>query len=74
MRSVWKFFASVKLAIVLLILMTVASVLGTLIPQGRSAAEYAARYGSLSGLFTGLRLTGLYQSAWYLAILLLFAL
>ncbi len=74
MRSVWKFFASVKLAIVLLILLTAASVLGTLIPQGRSAAEYAARYGSLSGLFTGLRLTSLYQSAWYLAILFLFAL
>jgi cytochrome c biogenesis protein len=74
MRSVWKFFASVKLAIVLLIVLTVASVLGTLIPQGRSAAEYAARYGSLSGLFTGLRLTSLYQSAWYLAILFLFAL
>jgi len=74
MRPIWKFFASVKLAIVLLILLTVASVLGTLIPQGRSAAEYAARYGSLSGLFTGLRLTSLYQSAGYLAILLLFAL
>jgi len=39
MRSVWKFFASVELAIVLLIVLTVASVLGTLIPQGRSAAE-----------------------------------
>jgi cytochrome c biogenesis protein len=74
MRSAWKFFASVKLAIVLFIILTLASVLGTLIPQGRSAAEYAARYGSLSGLFMGLRLTGLYQSAWYLAILLLFAL
>ncbi len=73
MRSVWKFFSSVKLAIVLFILLTLASVLGTLIPQGRSAAEYAARYGGLSGLFTGLRLTSLYQSAWYLAILLLFA-
>jgi cytochrome c biogenesis protein len=74
MRSAWKFFASVKLAIVLFIILTLASVLGTLIPQGRSAAEYAARYGSLSGLFAGLRLTGLYQSNWYLAILLLFAL
>ena len=73
MRSVWKFFSSVRLAIVLFILLTLASVLGTLIPQGRSAAEYAARYGSRSGLLTGLRLTSLYQSAWYLAILLLFA-
>lgn len=74
MRSVWKFFASVKLAIVLFILLTLASVLGTLIPQGRSAAEYTARYGNLSGLFIKLQLTGLYHSAWYLTLLSLFAL
>ncbi len=69
-----KFFSSVKLAIVLIILITLASVLGTFIPQGRSAAEYAARYGSLAGLFTTLQLTRLYSSFWYLALLLLFAL
>jgi len=74
MKSFWKFFESVKLAIVLFILITLASVLGTLIPQGRSAAEYAARYGNLSGLFTKLQLTGLYHSAWFLALLFLFAL
>jgi len=53
MRSAWKFFSSVKLAIVLIILITLASVLGTLIPQGRSAAEYSARYGSLDRLDHG---------------------
>ncbi|MGZ5498227.1 MAG: cytochrome c biogenesis protein ResB [Candidatus Aminicenantales bacterium] len=73
MRSAWKFLSSIKLAIVLIILLTVASIVGTLIPQGRSVAEYSARYGSLSGLFTALRLTRLYQSVWYLALLLLFA-
>lgn len=74
MRSVWKFLESVKLAIALFIILALASILGTLIPQGRSAAEYAARYGGLSGLFTKLQLTNLYHSAWYIAILLLFAL
>jgi len=74
MRPVVKFFSSVKLAIALIILITLASILGTLIPQGRSAAEYAARYGSLAGLFTSLQLVRLYQSAWYLTLLLLFAL
>jgi cytochrome c biogenesis protein len=74
MRSFVKFFSSIKLAIVLIILITLASILGTLIPQGRTAAEYAARYGSLSGLFTSLQLVRLYQSGWYLALLLLFAL
>jgi cytochrome c biogenesis protein len=33
MRTIWKFFSSVKLAIALLILLAVASVIGTLIPQ-----------------------------------------
>jgi cytochrome c biogenesis protein len=73
MRSVWKFFSSVKLAIVLIILLTLASILGTLIPQGRSPAEYAARYGSLSSVMAALRLTRLYQSGWYLSLLLLLA-
>ncbi len=74
MRSFTKFFSSVRLAIILLILITLASVLGTLIPQGRSAAEYTARYGSLSGFFTTLQLTRLYRSPWYLGLLVLFAL
>jgi cytochrome c biogenesis protein len=74
MKSLWKPFESVKLAITLLIILAIASILGTLIPQGRSAAEYAARYGGLSGLFIKLQLTGLYHSVWYLAILFLFAL
>ena len=74
MKSAWKFFASVKLAIVLLILLAVASVIGTLIPQGRPPAEYAARYGQLAGLFTGLQLTSLYHSGWYLVLLFFLAL
>ena len=73
MRAIWRFLSSVKLAIVLIIILTTASIVGTLIPQGRSLAEYSARYGSLSGLFVALRLTRLYQSAWFLALLLLFA-
>ena len=42
MKSFWKFFESVKLAIILFILLALTSILGTLIPQGRSAAESAA--------------------------------
>ena len=74
MKSFWKIFESVKLAIALFILVTSASILGTLVPQGRSAAEYAARYGTLSGVLTKLHLTNLYHSPWYIALLLLFAL
>jgi len=74
MKRIIKFFTSIKLAIVLLIILAAASILGTLIPQGRSLEEYAARYGTLSTLFIRLQLTGLYHSIWYLALLGLFAL
>lgn len=73
MRAVWKFFSSVKLAIILFILLAAALVIGTLIPQGEPAAFYTARYGRLAGLFTALQMTGLYRSAWFLALLALFA-
>jgi cytochrome c biogenesis protein len=73
MKSVWRFLSSVKLAIVLIIIITLASILGTLIPQGRSPAEYAGRYGGMAPVFTGLGLTGLFRSGWYLVLLLFFA-
>jgi cytochrome c biogenesis protein len=73
MKSVWRFFASVKLAITLLILLAIASVVGTLIPQGQSPAFYAARFGQMSGFLARLQLTGVYHSGWYLTLLLLLA-
>ncbi len=73
MKPVWKFFSSVKLAIVLLILIAVASLVGTLIPQGLPPAAYAARYGRLAGLLSAFQLTGLYHSGWYLTLLFFLA-
>ena len=73
MRSLWTFFSSVKLAIALLILLAAALVIGTLIPQGESSAFYAARFGGSASLLMGLRLTGLFHSVWFLALLALFA-
>lgn len=74
MKSLWNFFNSVKLAIFLLIIITLASMLGTFIPQHRSLDEYVARYGQLGDLFNRLQITKLYQSLWFLALLCLFAL
>lgn len=74
MKRFIKFFTSIKLAIVLLIILAIISILGTFIPQGRSLEEYVARYGRLSGPFIRLELTGLYHSVWYLGLLGLFAL
>jgi len=74
MKSLFKYFSSVKLAIVLLIIITLASMLGTLIPQLRSPDEYMARYGQWANLFQRLQLTRLYQSWWFITVLILFAL
>jgi len=74
MKSLWNFFNSVKLAIFLLIIITLASMLGTFIPQHRSLDEYVAHYGQFANLFNRLQLTKLYQSLWFIALLCLFAL
>lgn len=74
MKSLTRFFTSVRLAIILLIILTVASVIGTLIPQGRSLDEYAVHYGGLAPLFIRLQLTDLYHSAWFMALLGMFSL
>ena len=74
MKSIIGFFSSVKLAIFLIILITTASVIGTLIPQLRTSEEYAARYGQISELFIRLELTDLYHSWWFIALLFLFSL
>lgn len=74
MKSLIKFFSSVRLAIVLLIIITIASIVGTLIPQHRSPAEYLDRYGQLANLLIRLEFTTLYHSWWFLGLLVLFSL
>lgn len=74
MKAVVRFFASVRLAIVLFIFIIFASILGTLLPQGRSAEEYLIRYGRLGSLLEKIQLTNVYQSLWYIALLSLFSL
>ena len=73
MKAFIDFFSSVKLAIFLLIIITLASILGTLVPQHRSPAEYAAKYGQFSTILIRLQITRLYQSGWYITLLFLFA-
>ncbi len=73
MKSFLSFFSSVKLAIFLLIFITIASILGTLIPQHRSPAEYLDRYGDIANILIRLEFTKLYQSWWFISLLFLFA-
>ncbi len=74
MKSLLNFFNSVKLAIFLLIIITLVSILGSFIPQHRSLDEYVVRYGQLAHLLNQLQLTKLYQSLWFIALLGFFAL
>ncbi|MCF8144292.1 MAG: cytochrome c biogenesis protein ResB [Deltaproteobacteria bacterium] len=66
----WDFFASVKLAIVLLIVLAIVSILGTLIPQQQGAAQFAGRLspGTLR-FFTALDLFDVYHSIWFRVLL-----
>ncbi len=68
----YNFFRSIKLTIVLLILIAILSIIGTVITQNASKAEYIQRYGI--GLYEVLRffnLFDMYHSWWFSAILLL---
>ena len=74
MKSILQFLSSVKLAIVLLIIITIASMVGTFIPQQRSLAEYVARWGQIANLFHRFQFTQVYQSLWFNSLLIFFSL
>jgi cytochrome c biogenesis protein len=74
MKKLIRFFSSVKLAIVLIILLVAASIVGTLIPQGRDMAEYEARYGRMGASLVRFQLTDVYRSVWFLGLLGFFGL
>lgn len=70
---IWDFFCSLKLTIILLLLLSVTSIIGTVIPQNSSASEYIQRYGQANyELFVKLQFTDMYQSTWFVALLALF--
>ncbi len=74
LKKTLRSLSSVKLAIFLFILLASASVLGTLIPQQRSAEQYAVQYGILAPLLIRLQFTNLYHSVWFVFLLSLFSL
>jgi cytochrome c biogenesis protein len=84
MAKIFRFLASIKLAIILLILLAVASILGTLLPQiprgfePQASADWIVsfqeHYGKAAVLFEKLQLIKVYRSAWFLALLGIFAL
>jgi cytochrome c biogenesis protein len=73
-NSIWQFFASVKLALVILFLITVTSIIGTVIPQKESAEFYINNFGpQMAQLFAVLDIGDMYNSWWFTALLFLLA-
>jgi cytochrome c biogenesis protein len=73
-NSVWRFFASVKLALIVLIILAVASIIGTVIEQRRASDYYIEEYGpEVARLMHILGLPDMYASWWFIALLTLFA-
>jgi cytochrome c biogenesis protein len=64
--GLWKFFASVKLTVMLLLTLAVTSVLGTVIPQNENPAAYIHEYGEfLYRIFKLLNIFDMYHSWWF---------
>jgi cytochrome c biogenesis protein len=71
-NSLWQFFSSVKLALVILCLITVTSIIGTVIPQKESIEFYTNMYGpQMAQIFVILDIPDMYNSWWFLALLFL---
>jgi cytochrome c biogenesis protein len=70
----WNFFRSVKLAITLLIILAVASIVGTIIPQQEGAREFAVGLNpQLFNILNSLNLFDMYHSLWFRLIMSLLA-
>ena len=72
LKKIWRFLTSMKFAILLLVVLTIACVFGSVIPQGRTLDEYLSAYGTRSGaLIVGLCLDDLFHSTWFLVLTVL---
>ena len=71
-NKIWKFFSSVKLTFFLLIILAIASILGTVIPQrGQGAMEFARNLSpEMFRFMSSLNLFDMYHSLWFRLILL----
>ena len=73
MDRVWDFFISVKLAIVTLIVLTVASIFGTIVEQNQPPEKYHKIYEDWAyDLMDRINLFDMYHSWWFLLLLVLF--
>ncbi len=73
MRALYRFFRSVRLAIVLILLITVLSLVSTFVPQGQGEEYYRARYSPfVSGLIAATGMGRFFSSILFLSPAFLF--
>ena len=66
-----RFLTSMKLAVTLLVMLALASVIGTIVPQNLPFNEYIVRFGPFwAELFAKLGVFHVYSSAWFTTLLL----
>jgi cytochrome c biogenesis protein len=66
MSSLWNFFASVRLTVVVLLSLAILSSIGTLIPQNQSPEEYLRAFGPFRyRLFSTLDIFDMYHAWWF---------
>lgn len=67
--GIWSFFASVRLAVVLLSLIALFALVGTLVPQREAAGELAGRLSPLLFSFLAkMQIFDLYHSVWFILL------
>ena len=72
MNGLWKFFASVRLTVILLLSLAVTSIFGTLIPQNENPQAYIQAYGEqVYRLLAVLDIFDLYHAWWYQLLMIL---
>ena len=72
LNSVWQFFISVRLTIVLLLSLAITSIIGTVIPQNESPTDYVQAFGEFGyRFFSLLGVFDMYHSWWFQALLLM---
>lgn len=70
--TIWRFFASIQLTIVLLLSLAATSIVGTLIPQNAAPGEYLKAFGNFYfRFFQALDIFDMYHSWWFQLLLLL---
>ena len=69
-EKVWKFFSSVKLAVVLLIILAIVSVIGTVIQQNQPTEQYLKEYSQATvNVLEAIGLFDMYHTWWFVLLL-----